>query len=115
MSQKTVRVEELFVFPVKACNAMSVSTWPVEESGFAYDRHWFLVDGEKKKVHLNSHRYSSMINVQLDLSNLKLSLGSLRMESQIEISVATDLSAQGSVCESIPMCLDSKSLRFFLF
>jgi uncharacterized protein YcbX len=41
-----LRLEEIWVYPVKGAGGISVSQWPLDELGLAHDRRWMVADGE---------------------------------------------------------------------
>ncbi|KAL3771912.1 LOW QUALITY PROTEIN: hypothetical protein ACHAW5_008025 [Stephanodiscus triporus] len=65
-----MKVDSLFVFPIKSCAAMRVNRWPIDRrtGRLAYDREFALVDTSGSAMRLHSHPQMSQIHATVDLS-----------------------------------------------
>jgi uncharacterized protein YcbX len=61
-----IRVAELYVYPVKACRGMRVSSARVVERGFAGDRRWMIVDAEGRFVTQRTERRLALVGAVLE-------------------------------------------------
>lgn len=63
----------LYIYPVKSLAGIRVSSWPVVETGFKYDRKWMLIDTERQFLSQRRLPRMSLIKTALADSNLILS------------------------------------------
>ncbi|KAL9191072.1 hypothetical protein ACHAXT_000778 [Thalassiosira profunda] len=69
-SQDTMKIDRLYVFPIKSCAAMRVTRWPVDRrtGRLAFDREFALVDTSGSAMRLHSHPKMSEIHSSIDLN-----------------------------------------------
>jgi uncharacterized protein len=65
-------LSDIYIYPVKSLAGIRVSSWPVTETGFKYDRKWMLVDTEQQ--FLSQRRLPRMALIKTALTDSKLSL-----------------------------------------
>ena len=71
---ESIRVQELFIYPIKSTQGIRVQKMELTELGPAYDRRWMLV-GEKNDF-LTQRKFPqlSQLFVEFDEEGLQLSL-----------------------------------------
>lgn len=67
-----IRVVELYVYPVKACGGMRVSSAKVVERGFFGDRRWLIVDAGGKFVTQRTEPRLALVRAELAGDELRL-------------------------------------------
>jgi uncharacterized protein YcbX len=71
-------LRDLYIYPVKSLAGIRVSSWPVVETGFKYDRKWMLVDTERQ--FLSQRRLPRMVLIKTALTETKLILSAPGMD-----------------------------------
>lgn len=65
MYQPELSLSGLFVYPIKSCKGISLSSSTVEERGLQYDRRWMLVDGSNVFMTQRAYPVMSLIEVSI--------------------------------------------------
>ena len=86
----SVRVAGLYVYPVKSCGGVSVSSWTVTQSGLEYDRQWMITQG-KTVLTQKREPLLSQIRARVDLTRRVLVL-SARFYSNLRTITLTKFS-----------------------
>ena len=63
--EKTLIVQDIFIYPIKSLGGIRLSEAVVEEKGFQYDRRWMLVNEEG--VFLSQRDYPQLALLQVEL------------------------------------------------
>ncbi len=79
-----ITVAELWIYPVKSCQGISLETAQVTHKGFAGDRQWMIVDQGGKFITQRTH--PQLARVQTELSNDYLTL---KFEQQAPLQIST--------------------------
>ena len=58
-------VSEIFIYPIKSCKGISVSSALDEETGFQYDRLWMVVDENMK--FMTQRQFPIMVQIIVDM------------------------------------------------
>ena len=68
-SDNSIRLEKIFVFPIKSCAAFEVSSWPfdVNSSKLEFDREFVLIDSSGSALRLNHYPKMCLISTRIDL------------------------------------------------
>ncbi len=64
---KELRIQSLYIYPIKSCGGIEVASARIEERGFQYDRRWALVDAED--VSMDQIKYPRLASVRLRLES----------------------------------------------
>lgn len=71
-------VEELWIYPVKACQGVRVDTARLTKTGLEFDRQWCVVDRDGRAVaameHISSRKMPAMMTVRVSLAEDRRSL-----------------------------------------
>ena len=101
-----IRVQELFIYPIKSTQGIRVQEMELTELGPAYDRRWMLV-GEKNEF-LTQRKFPqlSQLFVEFDEEGLQLFTPSMR---RIKVRVPTTkeriaVKIWQDVCQAVPAC-----------
>lgn len=73
MNAVAITLNALIVYPVKSLAGIIVSSWPVVQTGFQYDRQWMLVDTDGQFLSQRRLPAMALIKTQLDGQTLVLS------------------------------------------
>ncbi|GMH26052.1 hypothetical protein Nepgr_027895 [Nepenthes gracilis] len=65
MSNSSVRVKSIFVYPIKSCRGISVSQAAITSTGFRWDRQWLIVNS-------NGRMYTQRVEPKLALVEVEL-------------------------------------------
>lgn len=70
-----IRIQQLFVHPIKSCRGTSVQETQFDEGGLCYDRTWLIIDSESKKFQ-TARDLPKMVTIvpKMDLTNNILSI-----------------------------------------
>jgi uncharacterized protein YcbX len=70
-----IRINQLFVHPIKSCRGTSVPETSFDEGGLRYDRSWLIIDGRTKKFQ-TARDLPNMVTIvpKMDLANNLLSI-----------------------------------------
>lgn len=69
---RPLKISAIYVYPIKSCGGMRVSSWPVGESGLLFDREWTIVDSLGRAVTQKSHPRLSLVRAAVVLSSQML-------------------------------------------
>jgi len=85
-------VSQLYIYPVKSCKGIAVSSWPIGPKGFHYDRQWMVVRAETG-VFITQRQIPKMCLIETKLTGpqerLSLSLNAPGMP-QIDVGDGSD-------------------------
>lgn len=92
-----MRISELFLYPIKSLQGVSVKEAEVLERGFRFDRRWMIVDEDNVCITQRTHPELSQISVALTSDEIVLSGKDSEIElpvniqsSQVEVTVWSD-------------------------
>lgn len=88
----TAQITELNIYPVKSLKGIAVDKARVTEKGFAFDRHWMIVN--PKGQFLSQRQLPQMAQIETQLTESALVLKHFAMST--ELTVALDSSPTGS-------------------
>jgi len=92
-----VKIQQLFVYPVKSLAGIAVDHWPATPTGFKHDRQFMLVDDKQRFVTQRQEHRMALIHTSLD-----------QQAAADEILTTLVLSYQGQVSQHLT--LDDKTL-----
>lgn len=98
---ETLRVQDIFIYPIKSLKGIRLESAKVLERGFQYDRRWMLVDRAGMFITQRTHHQMALIQVELGDDRLLVSTSlnearpiqiplDLISERQIEVEVWDD-------------------------
>lgn len=64
--EKTLLVQDIFIYPIKSLSGIRLTAAKVEEKGFVYDRRWMLVDEEGIFLSQRKHPELALFRVEMD-------------------------------------------------
>jgi len=102
-----LRIDELYVFPIKSCAAMRVNRWPIDRrtGRLAFDREFALVDTSGSAMRLHSYPKMSDIHSDIDLNTKTLTVTAPNHEDLILNLKKPNLSADHSISpEDVQVC-----------
>lgn len=72
---KEIRIQELYVHPIKSCRGTSVQEAHFDDGGLRYDRTWLIIDANTRKFQ-TARDLPQMVTIvpKMDLPNNKLSI-----------------------------------------
>jgi uncharacterized protein len=73
-----ILLSDIYIYPVKSLAGIRVSSWPVVETGFKYDRKWMLIDTEQQ--FLSQRRLPKMALIKTALTENTLILSASGMD-----------------------------------
>jgi uncharacterized protein YcbX len=96
-----LRVQDIFIYPIKSMKGIRLESAKVLERGFQYDRRWMLVDRAGLFITQRTHHQMALIQVELQDNHLLVSSEinqanpiqiplDFKLESQIEVEVWDD-------------------------
>lgn len=59
-------IRNLFIYPIKSFSGVEKQSWSAKKTGFAYDRHWMLVDEDLRFLTLRELPELRLFTVDLD-------------------------------------------------
>ncbi|PWN36122.1 uncharacterized protein FA14DRAFT_164653 [Meira miltonrushii] len=73
--KKEIRIQKLFIHPIKSCRGTSVPEAYFDEGGLRYDRSWLIIDGQTKKFQ-TARELPKMVVIspRMDLANNSLEI-----------------------------------------
>lgn len=77
----SIKLSGLFIYPVKSLSGISVSRWPVVETGLKYDRKWMIVDDSGQ--FLSQRKVASLALIKTSLTDKELILSAPAMKDLI--------------------------------
>ena len=69
-----LHLSQLWLYPIKSCRGISVSTWPCDHAGLIDDRAWMVVDQDGKMITQRQHGALARVQVALTADQLQISL-----------------------------------------
>lgn len=97
------RVTELWIYPIKSCRGISVSSLEIDQFGPRYDRQWMIVDCENKFITLRNQSRLAFIKTEIDSENLYLKFDSSSGPKKLAVS----LTKESSIVESVTVWADT--------
>jgi uncharacterized protein len=88
-SRSTATVSELWIYPIKSCQGVKVSSALVGQRGFFFDRILMLIDSESKFVSQRTQPKMALIVVDIDEEAKVLRVSAIGMEKTLLINLAT--------------------------
>lgn len=96
-----LRVQDIFIYPIKSLKGIRLESAPVLERGFQFDRRWMLVDRAGLFLSQRTHPQMALIQVDLREDHLLVSIHEsqtkplqipfdLQSDSQIEVEIWDD-------------------------
>ena len=70
-----LKLEELYLYPIKSCKGIKVSELTITERGAEFDRHWMLVDTNGKFITQRQFPKMSLIQTSIEYNGLMISFG----------------------------------------
>jgi uncharacterized protein len=61
-----MRLQDIYIYPVKSLGGIRLDSWELEERGFKYDRRWLLID--KSGMFITQRKYPRLALLQVALS-----------------------------------------------
>jgi hypothetical protein len=97
----TLRIQDIFIYPIKSLKGVRLESVKVFERGFQYDRRWMLVDRAGLFITQRTHHQMALIQVELQDNHLLVSSTmdqanpiqipfDLKLEFQIEVEIWDD-------------------------
>lgn len=68
--EKTLIVQDIFIYPIKSLGGLRLSEAVVEEKGFQYDRRWMLVNEEGVFLSQRDYPQLALLKVELGVNEL---------------------------------------------
>ena len=99
-SRSAATISELWIYPIKSCQGVKVSSALVGQRGFFYDRILMLIDSECKFVSQRTQPKMALIVVDIDETAKVLRVSAAGMEKTLLI----DLSSTGSSSRETIAC-----------
>jgi hypothetical protein len=84
----TLRIQDIFIYPIKSLKGIRLESVKVLERGFQYDRRWMLVDRAGLFITQRTHHQMALIQVELQDNHL---LVSSTMDQANPIQIPFDL------------------------
>ncbi len=98
MSQ--LKLQDIYLYPIKSCAGIRVNQWPVTEKGLKYDRQWMIIDQNnqflsQRKLQKMALIKPAIVDQQLVLSapemgKIKFSLQTPNTSKAIEVKIWHD-------------------------
>ncbi|KAG8242558.1 hypothetical protein J6590_062456 [Homalodisca vitripennis] len=81
----TMRLTEIYVYPIKSCRGMAVCSWTLGNRGLLYDRYWMIVNSSGVSYTLKSNTELSRIEPFVDLERglLVINCAVLRLKNSL--------------------------------
>jgi uncharacterized protein YcbX len=77
----SIKLSGLFVYPVKSLAGISVTRWPVVETGLKYDRKWMIVD--ESGQFLSQRKVANLVLIKTSLTESELILSAPAMKDLV--------------------------------
>ncbi len=81
-----IKLQDIYIYPIKSCAGIRVSQWPVTQKGLKYDRQWMIID--QNGQFLSQRKLPQMALIQPTVLDQQLALSAPKME-QIKFSIKT--------------------------
>lgn len=95
---RVIKVQEIWIYPIKSCRGISPKVWKISERGFEYDRCFMLVDKDNKFVSQRTHSKMCFIETNIDLNVNLLIVKAPGMEKVLNISLSTEKNMEKVSC-----------------
>lgn len=69
---KTMRVKELYIYPIKSCKGIRVSSITFDNFGIENDRRWVLVDEKGNFIHQRVQPKLALVSTDIDKHYLRI-------------------------------------------
>jgi uncharacterized protein YcbX len=73
MPHSVFELSGIYIYPIKSLAGIKVSTWPVVETGFKYDRQWMLIDSNQQFLSQRTLPRMALIKTEIKDQRLILS------------------------------------------
>lgn len=70
--KETLRLQDIFIYPIKSLGGIRMEDAIVEERGFRFDRRWMLVDQSGRFVSQRGFPRLSLLQVELETAGLRV-------------------------------------------
>ena len=103
----SMKIESIFVFPIKSCAAMKVSRWPINRrtGRLAFDREFALVDSSGSAMRLHSYPQMSQIRSRIDLVAKMLTVTAPRHDDLVlNLEHSNNMCDHTNTCRDIQVC-----------
>ena len=104
-SDKSIRLDQIFVFPIKSCGAFEVSSWPFDMNSnkLEFDREFVLVDSSGVALRLNQYPKMCLLSTKIDLKEKILTVsapghGELLVDIENETLTSKSVKMCGNKC-----------------
>lgn len=77
-------VTEIFIYPIKSCQGISLKQSTVTTKGFAWDREFMIVDGHNRFI--SQRQYPQLATIRVELSNQTIQDPDLKSQESITLS-----------------------------
>jgi len=88
MSQE-IKLQDIFIYPIKSLGGIRLDSWVVEEKGFKYDRRWMLIDENGQFLSQRKYPCLAFLKVELREGSI-LVFDSKQLRNQLEIPFGTE-------------------------
>jgi hypothetical protein len=117
--RKVVKIKELWIYPVKSCKGIQVSSCKVAKTGFLNDRIFMVVDGTNKFVSQRSYPKMALISTAISCDGSMLTLSAHGMDNlNIPLSqcqgIPLEVKVWGDLCHSVEVPGAGKWFSSFL-
>jgi len=89
-----IRVQDIFIYPIKSLKGIRLESAIALERGFQYDRRWMLVDRSGLFLTQRTHHQMALIQVELQEDHLQVSCSQTDLDS---IQIPYDLQSQSQI------------------
>lgn len=72
MTAKSPYISELYIYPIKSCGGMSVSSTRTGKYGLQYDRQWMIIDEDNKFITQRNMAALALLNPTIDDTHLTI-------------------------------------------
>lgn len=104
---RSLTLSAIYVYPIKSCGGMRVSSWPVGELGLLFDREWTIVDSAGRALTQKTHPRLSLVRAAVDLQSLLLIV---RAPAELcKETLVVSISTTATALASSPLCVGSDS------
>jgi uncharacterized protein YcbX len=78
-----ISLAELWIYPIKSCQGISLKQMQILKTGPAFDRQWMIVDENNQFITLRTVPKLSQIKTQIDQKKLYIHLGNHKLETSL--------------------------------
>jgi len=79
-----IKLQDIYIYPIKSCAGIRVNRWPVTQKGLMYDRQWMIID--QNGQFLSQRKLPQMALIQPTVLDQQLVLSAPEME-EIQFSI----------------------------